>query len=152
MSIIIRDDGFHPDNWEKDGGSFADLEKFGKDVAQNRADKVCIDVPNNTDAQSLYENFDNAAMIRIAFPSFADGRGFSLAKQLRQLGYEGRLRAFGHVIADQYGFARVCGFDEIEIDDELAKRQPETQWLARIPKLQASYQHRLLGEQVNQNV
>ena len=50
------------------------------------------------------------ALIRVAFPSFADGRGFTLAKQLRAMGYDrAALRAHGHVLADQYAMARRSG-------------------------------------------
>ena len=144
MSIIVRDNGFSKDIWESEGGLFIDLEKYGQDVADRKAEKTAIDIPNDVTAESLKGLFASAAMIRIPFPSFADGRGFSLAKQLRHQGYEGTLRAYGHVIADQYGFARVCGFDEVEIDEEMAKRQPEDQWLARLPKDELSYQKKLL--------
>ena len=86
-----------------------------------------------------------APMIRIAFPRFADGRGFTLAAILRRAGYTGRLRAHGHVIADQYAMARRAGFDEVEIDDTLAARQPEDQWLARANWQDHNYQAALRG-------
>ena len=151
MSIIVRDSGFAIDTWEADGGLFIDLEKYGQDVAEREPEKTAIDIPNDITIASLKGLFESAAMIRIPFPSFADGRGFSLAKQLRQHGYEGKLRAIGHIIADQYGFARVCGYDEVEIDDDMAKRQPEEQWLARIPKQDLSYQSVLMGERPLRN-
>ena len=84
-------------------------------------------------------------LIRIDFPSFADGRGFTLAAELRRRGYRGRLRAKGHVIADQYAMARRSGFDEVEISADLATRQPEDQWLARANWRAHSYQNRLRG-------
>jgi uncharacterized protein (DUF934 family) len=59
------------------------------------------------------------------------------------MGFEGRLRARGHVIADQYAMARRSGFDEVEIDDALATRQPEAQWLARANWKAHDYQSRL---------
>ncbi len=152
MSIIVRDSGFEIDTWESDGGLFIDLEKYGQDVAEREPTKTAIDIPNDVTVESLKGLFESAAMIRIPFPSFADGRGFSLAKQLRQQGYAGRLRAVGHIIADQYGFTRVCGFDEVEIDDEMAKRQPEDQWIARIPKQELSYQKLLMGERSLRNI
>ena len=151
MSIIVRDDGFHKDTWEADGGLFIDLEKFGQDVAPKAAEHTALDIPNDVATQSLTGLFGNVAMIRIPFPSFADGRGFSLAKQLRHAGFEGTLRAVGHVIADQYGFARTCGFDEVEIDETLAERQPQEQWLARLPKDELSYQKKLLVERELRN-
>ena len=84
-------------------------------------------------------------LIRVAFPSFADGRGFTIARQLRLMGYQGRLRAAGHVIADQYAMARRSGFDEVEISSDLAARQPEAQWLARANWRAHDYQSRLRG-------
>lgn len=84
-------------------------------------------------------------LVRIAFPSFADGRGFTLARLIRQQGYKGWLRAQGHVIADQYAMARRSGFDDVEIDDDLAARQPENQWLARADWRAHDYQSRMRG-------
>jgi len=84
-------------------------------------------------------------MIRIDFPGPADGRGFTLAAILRRAGYKGRLRAKGHILADQYAMARRSGFDEVEIDDTLAERQPEDQWLARADWKAHNYQARLRG-------
>jgi uncharacterized protein (DUF934 family) len=55
------------------------------------------------------------------------------------------LRAKGHVLADQYAMARRSGFDEIEIDDALAARQPEEQWLYRADWQNHHYQARLRG-------
>ncbi len=152
MSVIVSDNGFGQDDWETRGGLFIDLEKYGQDIMDRKPDVTCLDIPNDVSVESLAGLFENAAMIRIPFPSFADGRGFSLARQLRQQGYTGRLRALGHVIADQYGFARDCGFDEVEIDDELAARQPEEQWLARLPQKDRSYQHKWLGERELRNI
>ena len=38
---------------------------------------------------------------RIAFPAMGDGRGFSIARRLRAMGYRGVLRAKGPLVADQ---------------------------------------------------
>ena len=64
---------------------------------------------------------------------------------LRLMGYSGKLRAKGHVIADQYTMARRAGFDEVEIDTDLAERQPEAQWIARADWRTNDYQSRLRG-------
>lgn len=151
MTLLVRDSGFENDTWLDEGGMFIDLEKYGQDVVEKVPEKTCLDIPNDVSVDSLLGLLDNVAMIRIPFPSFADGRGFSLAKQLRQMGYGGRLRAAGHVIADQYGFARSCGFDEVEIEEDLAARQPEDQWIARLPDNDLSYQKRWLVEREGRN-
>ncbi|MDJ0822784.1 MAG: DUF934 domain-containing protein [Paracoccaceae bacterium] len=103
-----------------------------------------LDLPSNTDPDSLAEALQ-APLIRIDFPSFADGRGFTLARLLRLRGYTGRLRAKGQVIADQYAMARRAGFDEVEISDELAKRQGPEQWHFRADWRANDYQARLRG-------
>lgn len=82
-------------------------------------------------------------LVSIEFASFADGRGFTIARTLRSAGYRGRLRAAGHLLADQYGMARRSGFDEVEISQDLARRQDEAQWRARSSWREHDYQSRL---------
>jgi uncharacterized protein (DUF934 family) len=62
------------------------------------------------------------------------------------LGYRGRLRARGHVLADQYAMARRAGFDEVEITAALAARQGQEQWLFRAKWQAHDYQARLRGQ------
>ena len=90
-----------------------------------------LDLAPDADRATLAHAALEQTPIRIAFASFADGRGFTLARRLRQMGFAGHLRASGHVLADQYAMARRSGFDEVEIDAALAARQPEDQWRAR---------------------
>jgi uncharacterized protein (DUF934 family) len=101
-----------------------------------------LDLASDTDPETLAQ-FSGVEAIRIDFPSFADGRGFTLAKILRLAGFKGRLRANGHVIADQYAMARRSGFDEVSVSDDLAARQPEPQWLARADWQAHDYQARV---------
>jgi uncharacterized protein (DUF934 family) len=134
MSIIVTDTGFSADDW---------TEAFTPKDAADDTDQG-VDLPSDTDPAAL-SRFLNAALIRIDFPGFADGRGFTLAALLRRAGFAGRLRAKGHVLADQYAMARRAGFDEVEIDSDLAARQPEDQWLARADWRAGHYQARLRG-------
>ncbi|MFQ1702322.1 DUF934 domain-containing protein [Loktanella agnita] len=136
MSVIVTDTGFGSDDWQ---GTFVPLPE----AAANDCD-YGIDLPSDTAPDAL-AGFTNAPMIRIDFPSFADGRGFTLAQILRREGFTGRLRARGHVLADQYAMARRSGFDEVEIDETLAARQPEDQWRARADWQAHNYQARLRG-------
>jgi hypothetical protein len=50
---------------------------------------------------------------------------------------------------DQYGMARRAGFDEVEIDDTRAARQPQADWLARADWRADSYQARLMRPPTN---
>ncbi|MEM7397358.1 MAG: phosphoadenylyl-sulfate reductase [Pseudomonadota bacterium] len=79
----------------------------------------------------------NAGPIAILFPSFADGRGFSLARILRErLGFTGEIRAVGSLIPDQSQFLLRCGFDTAEIADPGAT---ET-WRKTLALVRHSYQ------------
>lgn len=101
-----------------------------------------VDLKNDEDPETLVPFFTAIDLIRIAFPSSADGRGFSLGQRLRRLGFKGTLRAHGDLISDQYPMALRTGFNELEISSNMAKRQPEEQWLASLPKLE-TYRARL---------
>jgi uncharacterized protein (DUF934 family) len=96
--------------------------------------------PNDIAAEELAPYFDRLALIAIAFPSATDGRGFSLARQLRRLGFGGVLRACGPLFSDQFPQALACGFDEVEIPDANAARQPVAQWLDALKRVTFSYQ------------
>jgi uncharacterized protein (DUF934 family) len=97
-------------------------------------------VPNTVDLVHLRQFQAQLALIIIAFPSFSDGRGFSLARRMRHGGYRGILRAFGPLIADQFVQALACGFDEVHVPDAMSARQPLAQWLAALTSVNLSYQ------------
>lgn len=57
--------------------------------------------------------------ISINFPKFADGRGYSAARLLRErFAYKGELRATGDVLIDQLYFMKRCGFDTFALRDD----------------------------------
>ncbi len=137
MSVIVTDTGFAPDDWVT---GFASPDQL---AANDDGDVPGVDLAPDADLAALDGHLARIAMIRIAFPSFGDGRGFTLARNLRRMGFAGRLRAVGHVLADQYAMARRSGFDEVEIDTALAERQPEAHWLRRASWRAHDYQGRL---------
>ena len=123
MGVIVTDSGFAPENPAQQG--------------------QWLDIGADTDPDRLQDALADRSMIRIDFANFADGRGFTLARSLRRMGFRGRLRACGHVLADQYAMARRSGFDEVEIDRDLAARQPQEHWQARANWREHDYQTRL---------
>jgi uncharacterized protein (DUF934 family) len=137
MSVIVTDTGFAHNDIDVKLVVLADLEGV--------ADASAVDLENTDDPLRLSNRLADIALIRVNFPAFNDGRGFTLARRLRMMGYKGRLRAHGHIIADQYAMARRVGFDEVEIPDDLAARQPEDQWLFRSDWRAHDYLARLRG-------
>ncbi|HZW12176.1 MAG TPA: DUF934 domain-containing protein [Noviherbaspirillum sp.] len=58
-------------------------------------------------------------VVAIDFPKFADGRGYSLAYNLRaRLGYTGELRAIGDVLRDQLFLMQRVGFDAFAVRED----------------------------------
>lgn len=142
MTVIVTDAGFAEDV-SAGGLRTLPLEALQAADKCDLPGEFALSIANDADPDEIAPFFAWIRLIVIPFPSFSDGRGFSLAKRLREAGYAGRLRASGHVIADQYAHARRVGFDEVEISDELAARQPEDQWLARTGWKDHFYQKRL---------
>lgn len=67
----------------------------------------------------LADKLQGVATIGIYFPAFADGRGFSLAQQLRQtMGFTGELIALGHTMLDQLHYLQRCGFSAVEVPSD----------------------------------
>lgn len=139
MSVIVTDQGFSANNWPE---ATIPLEEFDADAELNA---TALDLLGDIAPEALEGRLSPLTHIRISMASFADGRGFTLARQLRRMGFQGRLRARGPLIADQYEMARRSGFDEVEIPQDLAERQPESDWLARADWCTAHYQARLQG-------
>ena len=145
--IIVTDDGFAEDDRAERlvAGAYGEvsLADLQAGLPDDRPAALALNLANDADARAVAPFFDTLEAITISFPSFADGRGFSLATQLRRLGFAGRLIAQGHLIADQYAHARRCGFDAVAIDARLAARQPEGQWTAQVPRINVTYQNHL---------
>jgi uncharacterized protein (DUF934 family) len=138
-TVVVTDQGFSPEDWAE--GRILPLDALwsGEDLPE---DGLAVDLPNDRDPADLEPWLDRVALIRVAFPAMGDGRGFSLAARLRSMGYRGRLRAAGPLVADQYPAARRTGFDEVEIPAALAERQPAERWR---PPARPDYRARLAG-------
>jgi uncharacterized protein (DUF934 family) len=152
---LIREGRFVADDWLRPDPAQGDPapEMAGKQLllplailgAQGEAladagKAVGVEVPNDVDPDTLVPWLGKLQLISVLFPKSSDGRGFSIATRLRRLGYKGELRATGHLIADQYALARSCGFDTVEISDDLARRQPEAHWTEADHAVTLAYQ------------
>jgi uncharacterized protein (DUF934 family) len=109
-------------------------------AAKTPEQKLGVRVPNHLHPRELAPVQDQLDLIAVEFPRHNDGRGFSLGRMLRQQGYAGTLRASGHILPDQFGFALHDGFDEVEIDEAQAARQPVEHWLHARALISESYQ------------
>ncbi|MET0267817.1 MAG: DUF934 domain-containing protein [Duganella sp.] len=62
--------------------------------------------------EAIRDDLPQLALVAVDFPKFTDGRGYSIAYNLRvRLGWQGELRAIGDVLRDQLFQMRRVGFD-----------------------------------------
>ena len=92
-----------------------DLEQWLE--CEERASRAVIPEPGEILAP-LIDHIDEIPLVMVNFPTFMDGRGFSYARELRDRGYTGEIRAVGHFIRDQLTYLGRCGFDAFQFDDE----------------------------------
>jgi uncharacterized protein (DUF934 family) len=90
--------------WTKEGASL--LARYPVIGVRVASDKLPNDIPD----------LGKLALVAIEFPRFTDGRGYSLARMLRQRhGFTGELRAVGWVLHDQLSYLERCGFTAFEL-------------------------------------
>ncbi len=76
------------------------------------AGTVGVWISPDESGDAIKGEFDRFAVIAIDFPKFTDGRGYSIAYNLRKrLRYTGELRAIGDVLRDQLFSMHRVGFD-----------------------------------------
>ena len=82
-----------------------------RDTLVQRAE-IGVWLPSDALATAIKDDLDKFKVIAIDFPKFSDGRGYSIAFNLRKrLGYMGELRAIGDVLRDNLFQMQRCGFN-----------------------------------------
>ena len=140
--VIITNKGFSSDDWIN-RSVIEPANILSDNFREEQLKKAHLKLGNDFQVETLKLFLPYLNTISIEFPSEKDGRGFSLAKRLRQLGYQGTLRAAGHVTVDHYRHAIQSGFNQIAIPANLAKRMPEPYWQQQIDRFTPSYQEKL---------
>ncbi len=100
-----------------DPRSLVSLERWRAERDALPAD-VGVVLPNDTAPEAIGPGeLDSLRLLAIEFPKYTDGRGYSLARLLRErLGYSGELRAVGNVLHDQLLYMSRCGFDAFQLE------------------------------------
>mgnify|MGYP000500496055 FL=1 len=88
-------------------------------VAKRDAGTLGIQLNAGDTADLLAADSQGFALISVEFPKFADGRGYSAARLLRErYGFTGQLRAIGDVLFDQLFFMMRCGFNAMAMRED----------------------------------
>lgn len=117
------------DNWVRAGDTdalpdsspailgFERLRRDADGLAARNAPLGALLSPD-TKPEDVEPFLNRLALIAVDFPKFRDGRGFTIARALRErYGYEGEIRAVGHVLPDQYVYLLRTGFTTVEIPE-----------------------------------
>ncbi len=121
MPRLLRDGAILEDNWlppNPDSPQANHLPTLAQWV--ELADKAgsAVQLEPGDSIEPLLVHLEDLSLVAINFPVFTDGRGFSYARELRERGFGGEIRAVGHFIRDQLHYLARCGFTAFQFDDE----------------------------------
>jgi uncharacterized protein (DUF934 family) len=143
---IFKGDGFVPDDWRNlaqgedvppDGRVILTLAQW-QSASQIGNTPLGLLIEPGHDIRKIAPDLARFALVVVAFPKFTDGRGYSVARQLRgHFGFAGELRATGEILFDQLQLLARCGFDSFDIRDAVTIRLLEA---GRRPHLGIFYQ------------
>jgi uncharacterized protein (DUF934 family) len=112
------------------------LKVRGKELF-DRAGRTGAVIEPHEDPAALAALLSRLSLVAVRFPKFGDGRGYSIARLLRErYGYRGELRAMGDVLRDQLLFMKRSGFDSFDLRDD----QDPDEALAAFAELSEQYQ------------
>jgi uncharacterized protein (DUF934 family) len=113
-TVVRLTEGDTPDNFKVPAGKvIVPLKVWQAQRASliGRKD-VGVWIASDERPEELKGDLADLQVIAVDFPKFADGRGYSIAYNLRaRLGYTGELRAIGDVLRDQLFYMQRVGFN-----------------------------------------
>jgi uncharacterized protein (DUF934 family) len=81
--------------------------------------ELAVWIASSERPEELKDELARFKLVAVDFPKFADGRGYSIAYNLRaRLGYAGELRAIGDVLRDQLFYMQRVGFDAFAVRED----------------------------------
>lgn len=85
-------------------------------ILLERQGRVGVRLAPGDDPSLIAGDVDCLSLVAVHFPSLTDGRGFSIARLLRErYGWRGELRATGPLTRDVLFYMARCGFDSFEL-------------------------------------
>lgn len=154
MAAIIKDRKLASDPWQRlelgADGIFPSIPLSGdiivplamwqdlRDALRLRPGRLGIWLSPDQDPAAIAEDLPLFGVVAVSFPKSTDGRGYSLARLLRErYGYKGELRAIGDVQRDQVFFLSRCGFNAFVLRED----QDPQEALAAFDDFSEAYQN-----------
>lgn len=112
-----------------------------EDLPGATGEGLAVFLPAGTAPEAVLPYLSRLALLLVEFPKFRDGRGFTLGRTLRErYGFQGDIRATGHIIPDQLSMLKQCGFTSVMTPQE----HPPEQWRGLREPTQRQLLQRLL--------
>lgn len=137
MSEIWKDGAFAEDEWTlisdeedipADKPVLVSLQRWRDERDSLSARNAPIGLVFEPDAEwkDLASDLPRFPVVAVTFPKYADGRGFSIARLLRDRdSYSGEIRAVGDYFLDQMPYLRRVGVDAFVISDPYVRKALE---------------------------
>jgi uncharacterized protein (DUF934 family) len=103
--------------------STSQWQQFASELDQQQV-PVGVWLEGNEEIPEFIESLLQLPVIAIKFAKFVDGRGYSLARLLRErYHYSGELRAIGDIIRDQLYLLKHSGFNAFQLSQDIDLEQ-----------------------------
>ncbi|MDH5300848.1 MAG: DUF934 domain-containing protein [Gammaproteobacteria bacterium] len=90
-----------------------------RESLQNHAGKLGLLLEGDDAVETIVADLPRFDLVAVNFPKYTDGRGFSLARLLRdRYQFVGELRAVGNFLRDQLSFLERCGFNAFVLTED----------------------------------
>lgn len=87
-----------------------------RDALIARSGRVGISLTGSDEPSDIAGDLERFQLIAVHFASFTDGRGYTIARLLRERhDWRGELRAIGDIQRDQLHYLSRCGFDAFDL-------------------------------------
>lgn len=144
---LIRNGEFVEDNFTTvgdedalpEGPAIVSLERWQaeRETLRARNAPIGVKLKSGQEPGPIAEDLDHIDVVALEFPVYRNGRAYSYARLLRErYGYKGEVRAVGNVLRDQFQFMIRCGFDALEVADNIT---PEI-WAENVGSFSLFYQ------------
>ncbi|WP_454858482.1 DUF934 domain-containing protein [Rhizobium binxianense] len=135
MALVDQLGNEIPDRWTYpeagEQGSFGAFRVVSFDLLQDlgalpgKERPIGVLLTPETAPEAVAPFLDGIDLVIVPFLKFRDGRGFTIARSLRERhGFMGDVRAIGHVLPDQLPLLAQCGFTSIMTPAD----HPPAQW------------------------
>jgi uncharacterized protein (DUF934 family) len=111
--VAVADDAPLPD-----APTILSLARLRAEDLAGRNAPLGLALDPTTQPEEIADLLPRLSLVAVLLPKSKDGRAFTQARALREhFGFQGEIRATGHVLPDQYRMLRRCGVSTVQVPD-----------------------------------